>query len=119
MVSQTFEIPTHDASDLKWSPEGLVLCVWDSPLFYGVLLFGLDGRSIASYQAYDGMLGVKSVQWNSTGQLLAVGSYDEKVRLLNHLTWKPFAEHAHPRVIKDADVAIFVQKKSRCMDSRH
>jgi hypothetical protein len=50
---------------------------------------------------YDDALGVKSVSWSPSGQLLSIGSYDQKVRLLNHMTWKTLAEHDHTQTKVD------------------
>ena len=41
-----------------------------------------------SYSAYDDALGIKTVRWSPTGQLLAVGSFDQKLRVLNCLNWR-------------------------------
>ena len=35
------------------------------------------------------------MSWSPCGQFLAVGSYDQMLRVLNHLTWKTFAEFIH------------------------
>jgi hypothetical protein len=32
-----------------------------------------------SYSAYEDGLGIKKVQWSSSGQFLAIGSFDEQV----------------------------------------
>lgn len=60
-----------------------------------VLIYSPDGRCLFKYQAYESGLGVKSVSWSPCGQFLAVGSYDQMLRVLNHLTWKTFAEFMH------------------------
>lgn len=60
-----------------------------------VLIYSPDGRCLFKYQAYESGLGVKSVSWSPCGQFLAVGSYDQMLRVLNHLTWKTFAEFIH------------------------
>ena len=39
---------------------------------------------------------VKTVPWAAFGQFLAIGSFNEKLRVLNHLTWRAVAEHPHP-----------------------
>ena len=36
-----------------------------------------EGECLAAFQAYSGALGVKSLAWSPSGQLLAVGSYDQ------------------------------------------
>ncbi|KXZ53074.1 hypothetical protein GPECTOR_8g67 [Gonium pectorale] len=81
-----FPLPTSDAADLAWSPEGGVLAVWDSCLQYKVaLLDASSGATLATYAAYGPeALGVKCVSWSPAGELLAVGSFDRVARLLNH-----------------------------------
>uniref|UniRef100_A0A3B5B068 WD repeat containing, antisense to TP73 n=1 Tax=Stegastes partitus TaxID=144197 RepID=A0A3B5B068_9TELE len=94
-----FETETQDLAGLEWSPNGCVLAVWDSCLEYKVLLYSLDGRLLSTYSAYEWSLGVKSVSWSPSSQFLAIGSYDEKVRILNHITWKKITQLEHPAVI--------------------
>lgn len=75
-----FPSATSDASDLSWSPAGDYICVVDGPLTYNIAVHAADGRPLASYVAAgaaEGALGVKSVAWNPSGELLAVGSHDQ------------------------------------------
>lgn len=65
-----------------------------------VLIYSPDGRCLYKYQAYESGLGVKSVSWSPCGQFLAVGSYDQMLRVLNHLTWKTFAEFMHLSTVR-------------------
>ena len=104
---QHFPVATQDLVGLRWSPEGCVLAVWDSVLDYKVLLYSMDGRCLASYSAYEHALGVKTVSWSPSGQFLAIGSFDEKLRVLNHLTWRTVAEHPHPPTLDRAGAAIY------------
>uniref|UniRef100_A0A669CB34 WD repeat containing, antisense to TP73 n=1 Tax=Oreochromis niloticus TaxID=8128 RepID=A0A669CB34_ORENI len=95
-----FETETQDLAGLEWSPNGCVLAVWDSCLEYKVLLYSLDGRLLSTYSAYEWSLGVKSVSWSPSSQFLAIGSYDEKVRIINHITWKKIAQFEHPATVE-------------------
>jgi WD40 repeat protein len=73
-----------------------------------VLIYSPDGRCLFKYSAYESGLGVKSVGWSPCGQFLAVGSYDQAVRTLNHLTWKTFAEFTHASSIRSpCNAAIY------------
>ncbi|CAG5130272.1 unnamed protein product [Candidula unifasciata] len=108
-----FECDTEDLAGLEWSPDARVLGVWDSCLTYKVLLYSLDGRCLAHFSAYNLALGVKSLTWSPSSQFLAIGSYDEKVRLLNHVTWKTIAVFNHSEVIDGTNVVVYKELQSR------
>uniref|UniRef100_A0A3Q3IKE5 WD repeat containing, antisense to TP73 n=1 Tax=Monopterus albus TaxID=43700 RepID=A0A3Q3IKE5_MONAL len=108
-----FETETQDLAGLEWSPNGCVLAVWDSCLEYKVLLYSLDGRLLSTYSAYEWSLGVKSVTWSPSSQFLAIGSYDEKVRILNHITWKKIAQFDHPATINNAKAVVYKEVERR------
>ncbi|KAF3860263.1 hypothetical protein F7725_000518 [Dissostichus mawsoni] len=102
-----FETETQDLAGLEWSPNGCVLAVWDSCLEYKVLLYSLDGRLLSTYSAHEWSLGVKSVTWSPSSQFLAIGSYDEKVRILNHITWKKITQFEHPATINNTKAVVY------------
>ncbi|XP_074498698.1 WD repeat-containing protein WRAP73 [Sebastes fasciatus] len=108
-----FETETQDLAGLEWSPNGCVLAVWDSCLEYKVLLYSLDGRLLSTYSAYEWSLGVKSVTWSPSSQLLAIGSYDEKVRILNHVTWKKIAQFEHLSTINNTKAVVYKEVEKR------
>uniref|UniRef100_A0A8C9YDS7 WD repeat containing, antisense to TP73 n=1 Tax=Sander lucioperca TaxID=283035 RepID=A0A8C9YDS7_SANLU len=108
-----FETETQDLAGLEWSPNGCVLAVWDSCLEYKVLLYSLDGRLLSTYSAYEWSLGVKSVTWSPSSQFLAIGSYDEKVRILNHITWKKIAQFEHIATINNTKAVVYKEVEKR------
>lgn len=59
---------------------------------------------MSKYQPYKWSLGVKTVSWSPNGQLLCIGSYDSKVRLLNYITFKLIMEFEHPTKINSRDL---------------
>ncbi|XP_066463471.1 WD repeat-containing protein WRAP73 isoform X2 [Eleutherodactylus coqui] len=102
-----FETDTQDLTGIDWAPNGCVLAVWDTCLEYKVLLYSLDGRLLSSYSAYEWSLGIKSVAWSPSSQFLTIGSYDEKVRILNHVTWKPIKELVHAATISNTKTMVY------------
>ncbi|XP_058498306.1 WD repeat-containing protein WRAP73 [Solea solea] len=108
-----FETETQDLAGLEWSPNGCVLAVWDSCLEYKVLLYSLDGRLQSIYSAYEWSLGVKSVTWSPSSQFLAIGSYDEKVRILNHITWTKITQFDHPSTINSTKAVVYKEVEKR------
>ncbi|KZV41070.1 hypothetical protein F511_14046 [Dorcoceras hygrometricum] len=107
-IMRVFAVDTLDLADIQWSPDDSAIIIWDSPLEYKVLIYSPDGRCLSKYQAYENGLGVKSVSWSPCSQFLAVGSYDQMIRVLNHLTWKVFAEFTHLSTVRGpCGAAIF------------
>uniref|UniRef100_A0A8C6UJ44 WD repeat containing, antisense to TP73 n=1 Tax=Neogobius melanostomus TaxID=47308 RepID=A0A8C6UJ44_9GOBI len=108
-----FETETQDLAGVEWSPNGCVLAVWESCLEYKVLLYSLDGRLLSTYSAYEWSLGIKSVSWSPSSQFLAIGSYDEMVRILNHITWKTVAQFQHPSSINNTKAVVYKEVEKR------
>ncbi|KAG7163726.1 WD repeat-containing protein WRAP73-like [Homarus americanus] len=102
-----FEVATRDLAGVQWSSDGSVLAVWESPLEYKILIYSLSGHSLATYSAYQWSLGIKGVSWSPSSQFLAIGSYDQKVRLMNHLTWRIIADFTHDSIIDSENCVIF------------
>jgi len=102
-----FDCDTKDLAGIAWSPTEYTICAWDSLLNYKVLLYSLDGQCIGTYTAYEGALAIKTVCWSPMGQFLAIGSYDQRVRIMNHLTWSLVAEYEHTAQIKNESVVVY------------
>jgi WD40 repeat protein len=113
-----FEVCTSDATDLVWSPDDQTICIWDSPLEYKVVGYQPDGQLLGAYTAYNGALGVKAVAWSPSGQFLAVGSFDETLRLLNHLTWNRVTEHPHVSPVTSSKVTVYREVEARSSTER-
>jgi WD40 repeat protein len=104
---QYFQVETRDLVDLWWSADGSTICVQESELEYILVFYSIDGRRLSRYQAYEDALGVKTVSIASGGHLIAIGSYDEKVRLLNTTTWKPVTEFEHKAPGTEDSVCVY------------
>ncbi|KAH8875686.1 WD repeat-containing protein WRAP73 [Schistosoma japonicum] len=90
---------TDDAVGIVWSPDGRYILAYDNCLRYQASVYSVDGRHLCTYCAYkpaQELLGIKSISWSPTGQLLALGSYDQKCRLLNNFNWTCIACLKHP-----------------------
>ncbi|XP_046850970.1 WD repeat-containing protein WRAP73-like [Xenia sp. Carnegie-2017] len=108
-----FEVQTQDLSDIAWSPDGRALCVWDHIVYNKVCLYSMDGRCLSTYERPCFGLGVKTVTWSPTSQFLAIGGYDEKCRVFNHLTWKTIVEHKHSHVIDKNEVIVYKEVENK------
>ncbi|XP_040843743.1 WD repeat-containing protein WRAP73 isoform X2 [Ochotona curzoniae] len=107
-----FDTDTQDLAGIEWAPNGCVLAAWDTCLEYKILLYSLDGRLLSAYCAYEWSLGIKSVAWSPSSQFLAVGSYDGKVRILNHVTWKMITEFGHPATINNSKIVVYKEAET-------
>jgi WD40 repeat protein len=102
-----FLINTMDCAGMAFSPDDTVLACWDTCLEYRLLLYSLSGNEITSHRAYEVGLGIKQVKWSPCGQFLAVGSFDESVRLYNRLTGKVIDSWHHPTAITSSAVIVY------------
>ncbi|CAI2728854.1 unnamed protein product [Schistosoma spindalis] len=114
-------LETDDAVGVVWSPDGRYILVYDNCLRYKVSIYSVGGKHLSTYCAYkptQELLGIKSVSWSPTGQLLALGSYDQKCRLLNDFNWTCLACLKHP-VNKPIDPSLGLSPNGRplCVDS--
>ena len=68
---------------------------------------------LKQHQPYENALGIKSVRFSNNGEFLAVGSYDQVVRIFNCLTWDLITEFKHTKnVQKKEDMFIFQEENA-------
>jgi len=107
-----FQTDTYDLNDIMWSPDNNVLIVWETVLEYKMLIYCPATGILAKYQPYQSALGIKTVNFNKTAEFLSIGSYDEKVRILNCLTWKLIVELEHQQTIfEGSNVNVFKEEE--------
>ncbi|KDE03396.1 hypothetical protein MVLG_06113 [Microbotryum lychnidis-dioicae p1A1 Lamole] len=56
-------------------------------------------------------MGVRSIRWHPSGEYLAIGGWDGKIRILSRLGWRPMAELLHPAKVPSS-VAVFEEPSS-------
>ena len=84
----SFDLATTDAQGVKWSPDGRWLAIWDTASSgYRLLVYTADGQLYKAYLGGYGAdaigLGIKALEWNPTGAILAVSDYNDQVTLLS------------------------------------
>ena len=77
-----------DCNDILWSHNDQYIAVCNNCLQYKFVIYTPRGRKITQYSAYDNQLGIKSMNWSFNDQFIAVGSYDDTVRVFNTMTWR-------------------------------
>ncbi|EPQ60552.1 YVTN repeat-like/Quino protein amine dehydrogenase [Gloeophyllum trabeum ATCC 11539] len=95
-----YPLPTASLSSLSVSPTGNHVAVWEGPLEYKLYILTLAGEILASFSPDpDPGLGIRSVAWHPGGAFLAVGGWDDKIYMLDSLSWSPVAVLELPRRI--------------------
>lgn len=69
-------------------------------------IYTAAGIQVTTFSAYENALGIKTVRWSPNSQILAIGSYDDKIRLLNCITWKVIAELEPKAQLNGAELVI-------------
>lgn len=111
-IIENFEIDTVDAQDISISPDGLFIAAIDVSIYYKLVVYRPDGSRVTTFSAYDDGLGIKSITWSPTTQLLAVNSYDHKSRILSTFDWKQLEEFTHhTKYLEDSNLEIHVEKE--------
>ena len=106
-----FQTDTYDLTDIMWSPDNNVIIAWETLLEYKLLVYCPATGILAKFQPYQSALGIKTVNFNKTAEYLSIGSYDEKVRILNCLTWKLIIEFEHQSTINEtSNVNLFKEE---------
>jgi WD40 repeat protein len=105
----SFPIETEDCQIIKFSPNNELIACVDSYLDYAILIYTSDGRKVMRYSAYEYALGIRTIAWSPSSTFLAIGSYDEVLRVFNVRNWKLLAEFAHREKIKKKTTALYVE----------
>ena len=83
-----FQAGTFDLSDLAWSPNDSFILVWDTCLAYRVVVYCPSKTQIFKHEIGNNSLGVKVTKMSPKSEYLALGTYDDKVKLYNTLCWR-------------------------------
>ncbi|KAH9942622.1 YVTN repeat-like/Quino protein amine dehydrogenase [Amylocystis lapponica] len=89
-----FPLPTASLAALALSPTGTHVAVWEGPLEHKLHVLSLAGTLLGTFAPTgdaDPGFGVRAAVWHPSGLFLAVMGYDDKVHILESLTWGPIA----------------------------
>ncbi len=95
---KSVELPTMDAQEVAWSPDGSWLAVRDAASSgHKALIYTADGHLFRTYtglqDAGDIGLGIKRMQWNHSDGSLALGDYNNNVTVLSKNTVSKLGHH--------------------------
>lgn len=75
---------------------------WDSSIEYKLLVYTPAGELLHSYSPYQNALGIQTINLSPQGTYIGISSYDNKIRVLHHVTWARLGEFTHSDVLKEA-----------------
>ncbi|CAF0853665.1 unnamed protein product [Adineta steineri] len=90
----------EDLQGIEWSPIADVLCLWENSYEYKIIFYTLDGQLLNTYKPENDRLslGVRCARWSPTGQVIAVGDYEERITIFSYLTYKKIqSSFEHPQ----------------------
>ncbi|KAF6231762.1 hypothetical protein HO173_010064 [Letharia columbiana] len=101
---KSVEMPTIDAQEVAWSPDGSWLATRDTASTgYKVLIYTADGhlyKTISnSLNGVDISLGVKCMQWSPSAGTLAIGDNNDSITIFSKNNFSPIANLHHPATI--------------------
>lgn len=95
VLTRSIELPTVDAQEVAWSPDGCWLAVREAASCgHKVLIYTADGHLFRTYNGIDDSgeigLGIKRMRWNFFDGSLALGDYNDNVTILSKNTVTSF-----------------------------
>lgn len=109
-----FAVDSFDLENITWTPDDTALILWDSSLTYNMLVYSPTGHLLSKNKAYDNALGIKTLRISPNGNFIAVGAYDQSVRVYNHISWRQLIEYSHASVITEgAELHIYREEEYR------
>ncbi|KAG2369449.1 WD repeat-containing protein 8 [Suillus spraguei] len=87
-----FPVPTSNLSSLALSPTGNHVAIWEGILEYKLYILSLAGDVQGTFSPKPNPgFGVRNAAWHPTGLFLAVAGWDDKIHILDGLTWSAAA----------------------------
>jgi WD40 repeat protein len=118
-----FAVDSFDLENMSWTPDDTAIVVYDSSLTYNLLVYSPTGSLLTKCKAYDNALGIKSLKISPSGNFIAVGAYDQSVRVYSHISWRQLIEYPHTSSVSEGpELHIYREEEYRegeVMSSRY
>ncbi|KAI5122576.1 hypothetical protein M0805_004793 [Coniferiporia weirii] len=83
-----YAVPTSSLASLAISPTGKHVAIWEGPLEFKLCILSFPGTLLSTYVPDpDAGLGIRCVAWHPSGSFIAIGGYDDKIHILDGLSW--------------------------------
>lgn len=92
-----FVLSTLDSTTVKWTADSRIVYVIDSISHHLLQIINIQTQLIFDHSAYDGFLGITEAVASNNSKIIAVGGFDDYVRLLlqNDKKWSILTEFLH------------------------
>ncbi|KAF5385412.1 hypothetical protein D9757_005386 [Collybiopsis confluens] len=89
-IVRHFALPTSSLASFSLSPTGNHISAWEGPLEYKLYILTLAGHCLKKFAPEpEPVLGIREVAWHPSGMFLAILGFDDKVQILDALSWSP------------------------------
>ncbi|KAI5835275.1 YVTN repeat-like/Quino protein amine dehydrogenase [Schizophyllum commune Tattone D] len=88
-----FPLPTSSLSLMALSPRGTHVAICEGPLEYKLYIVSVaTGATLATFTPdTDPGLGIRHIKWHPDGSFLLVGGWDDRIHILDGLSFSPIA----------------------------
>lgn len=112
-IKKTFVLNTLDAKTLVWSHDGFKLLAIDEISHNMLEIINLETGNVFDYSEYDGYLGFTDAVFDLESKIIAVGGFDNFVKLISFDKLKVFAELSHEILISDKSTLIYEEDNDK------
>ncbi|KAL0226438.1 hypothetical protein P9112_013762 [Eukaryota sp. TZLM1-RC] len=99
------ELSSTDAGNLAFSHDSSCLIYYESELNFVLNVISITGKPVYCLKNEEPGLGIKNVSVSNS--LLGIGGFNERLVLVNSLTWNPITSLIHSSPIQSDDVTIY------------
>lgn len=116
----SFPISLVDIASISWCPNEYTIMIHSSSLYNQLQVILPQGKVLFHYQPYTAALGIREAIWSPTGNLIAIASFDQVVRIVNTNFSKIIAEFEHTDMIyPQPNQSVFVEKPITTMPTNN
>lgn len=108
-----FQCKTEDANGVEWIPDGSGIVVWESLIPNNLIVYDLQGEKKAVFQPTSSTAGLRCLEFDKAASLLAAGSFDGRLFILNAITWKALCIRSHENEIDSVDTIVYRQENKK------
>lgn len=112
----SFVLSTLDCRSLQWTSDSRIVYIIDSISHHLLQIVNIQTQDIFDHSAYDGFLGITVARASGNSKIIAVGGFDNYIRLLlkNDKKWTVLTELLHETSFQNQQSAtIYIENGSQ------